>query len=37
VLAGWNGRCDPPWTERELGEKIRSARRNGRERIGGLL
>jgi RepB DNA-primase from phage plasmid len=37
VLADWNARCLPPWTERELREKIRSARRNGREPIGGLL
>jgi len=37
VLADWNARCQPPWTERELREKIRSARRNGREPLGGLL
>ena len=37
VLTEWNARCQPPWTERELSEKIRSARRNGREPIGGLL
>jgi len=37
VLAEWNVRCQPPWTERELREKIRGARRNGREPIGGLL
>ena len=37
ALADWNTRCQPPWTERELREKIRSARRNGREPIGGLL
>lgn len=37
VLADWNARCQPPWTERELLQKIRSARRNGREPIGGLL
>lgn len=37
VLAEWNARCQPPWTERELYQKIRSARRNGREPIGGLL
>jgi hypothetical protein len=37
VLAVWNSRCQPSWTERELREKIRSARRNGREAIGGLL
>lgn len=37
VLAQWNACCVPPWTERELLQKIRSARRNGREPIGGLL
>ncbi len=37
VLADWNARCLPPWTERELLQKIRSARHNGREPIGGLL
>ncbi len=37
LLTEWNTRCQPPWTERELREKIRSARRNGREPIGGLL
>lgn len=37
VLADWNARCQPPWTERQLLQKIRSARRNGREPIGGLL
>ena len=37
VLVEWNARCQPLWTERELREKIRSALRNGREPIGGLL
>ena len=37
VLAEWNARCQPPWTERELLQKIRSARHNGREPFGGLL
>ncbi len=37
VLVAWNARCQPPWTERELLQKIRSARRNGHEPIGGLL
>lgn len=37
VLSEWNARCQPPWTERELREKLRSARRNGREPIGGML
>jgi hypothetical protein len=37
ALAGWNSRCEPPWTERELLDKLRRARRYGREAIGGLL
>jgi hypothetical protein len=34
VLAGWNARCLPPWSERELRDKLRHARRYGREPIG---
>ena len=37
VLQEWNTRCQPPWTDRELEQKIVSARRYGREPIGGLL
>jgi RepB DNA-primase N-terminal domain len=37
VLHEWNTRCQPPWTDRELEQKIASARRYGREPIGGLL
>ena len=37
VLDDWNSRCDPPWTDRELQDKIASARRYGREPIGALL
>jgi hypothetical protein len=37
LLQGWNARCLPPWTDRELEQKIASARRYGREPIGGLL
>jgi hypothetical protein len=37
VLAPWNARCEPPWSERELVEKLRRARRYGREPVGGLL
>jgi len=37
ALSEWNGRCDPPWSERELRQKLGSARRNGREPVGGLL
>ena len=37
VLAEWNGRCQPPWSEPELRDKLRRARRYGREPIGGLL
>lgn len=37
ILIDWNARCDPPWSERELLDKIRRARRYGREPLGGLL
>jgi len=37
VLAGWNARCQPPWTERELRDKLCRARRYGREPMAGLL
>ena len=37
LLAEWNTRCEPPWSERELADKVRRARRYGREPIGGLL
>ncbi len=37
LLRYWNMRCLPPWTDRELEQKIASARRYGREPIGGLL
>ena len=37
LLQDWNTRCRPPWTDRELEQKIASARRYGREPIGGLL
>ena len=37
LLREWNTRCQPPWTERELEQKIASARRYGREPIGGLV
>jgi hypothetical protein len=37
LIRGWNARCEPPWTERELADKIRRARRYGREPLGGLL
>ena len=37
ILANWNSHCQPPWTERELLDKLRRARRYGREPIGGLL
>lgn len=36
-LDEWNARCEPPWSERELTDKVRRARRYGREPIGGLL
>lgn len=37
LLADWNARCQPPWSERELADKLRRARRYGREPVGGLL
>lgn len=37
LLATWNARCEPPWSERELIDKLRRARRYGREPVGGLL
>lgn len=37
VLATWNARCEPPWSDRELRVKLRNARRYGREPIAGLL
>jgi len=37
VLTEWNARCQPPWTERELQDKLRRARRYGREPIAALL
>lgn len=37
LLQQWNSRCLPPWTDRELVQKVASARRYGREPIGGLL
>jgi hypothetical protein len=37
VLAGWNARCQPPWTEAELRDKIRRARAYGREPMDGML
>ncbi len=36
VLREWNLRCEPPWSERELRDKIARARRYGKEPIGGL-
>jgi hypothetical protein len=37
VLRDWNSRCEPPWAERELIDKLSRARRYGREPIGCLL
>ena len=31
ALSEWNARCEPPWTERELRQKVTNARRYGRE------
>lgn len=37
VLGEWNARCAPPWSERDLLEKVHNARRYGHEPVGGLL
>ena len=37
LLTSWNQRCSPPWSEKELRDKLLGARRYGREPIGGLL
>jgi len=37
ALTEWNARCQPPWTERELQDKVRHARRYGHEPIAALL
>ena len=37
VLAEWNARCQPPWSDRELMTKVQNARKYGHETMGGLL
>lgn len=37
LLSDWNQRCEPPWSERELREKILRARKYGHEPLAGLL
>jgi len=37
ALSEWNARCEPPWSEHELRQKVANARRYGRESLGGLL
>jgi RepB DNA-primase from phage plasmid len=37
VLAEWNARCAPAWSERELQQKVANARKYGREPEGSLL
>lgn len=37
LLVGWNGRCEPPWSEQQLRDKLTHARRYGREPLGGLV
>ncbi len=36
LLYDWNSRCQPPWSDADLRQKLNSARRYGREPIGGL-
>ena len=37
LLTSWNQRCHPPWSQKELRDKLMRARRYGREPIGGFL
>ena len=37
LLREWNERCDPPWSEDELHERLRAGRDEGEEPIGGRL
>lgn len=37
ILRDWNAHCQPPWSDRELVDKVKHARRYGREPIGALL
>ena len=37
AIQEWNASCRPPWSERELRWKLSSARRTGKEPVGGLL
>jgi hypothetical protein len=37
VLTDWNALCQPRWSEHELVDKLRTARRYGREPVGGLF
>jgi len=36
-MAGWNTRCSPPWSEKDLAGKLRSALKSGTEPMGYLL
>lgn len=36
ALSDWNSRCEPPWSEGDLLDKIARARRYGKEEIGGM-
>ncbi len=37
AIQEWNASCRPPWSERELRAKLRSARCSGKEPVGGLV
>ncbi|MGH9163826.1 MAG: DNA-primase RepB domain-containing protein [Vicinamibacteraceae bacterium] len=37
LLQEWNARCQPPWTDRQLAQKVASASRYGHEPIGAVL
>lgn len=37
LLTEWNRRCQPPWSEAELRDKLHNARWYGKEPVGGLV
>ena len=37
ILGEWNARCQPPWSHRELLDKLKNARKYGREPVGGSV
>jgi hypothetical protein len=37
ILGEWNARCQPPWSHRELLDKLKNARKYGREPVGAFI